>query len=85
MLYPRKPIERDAFDLSNLFWSRGLKCRKPTRWGKPNIADKAACVEVAVLNPKMVHHFARTLQRSKTDSADAQSLAEYSRRMPFTP
>jgi len=47
--------------------------------------DRADGIEVAVLNAKMVHHFARTLRRSKTDSADAQSLAEYSRRMPFTP
>src|SRR5260370_438386 len=30
-----------------------------------------------------VHDFARTLRRSKTDSADAQVLAEFSLRMPF--
>ena len=47
--------------------------------------DRADGVEVAVLNPKLVHRFAQTLRRSKTDSADAQTLAEYSRRMPFTP
>jgi transposase len=47
--------------------------------------DKAEGIEVAVLNPKLIHRFAQTLRRSKTDSADAQVLAEYSARMPFTP
>jgi transposase len=46
--------------------------------------DAAEQIEVAVLNPKVVNRFAQTLRRSKTDSADAQVLAEYSRRMPFT-
>ena len=46
--------------------------------------DAAEQIEVAVLNPKVVNRFAQTLRRSKTDSADAQALAEYSRRMPFT-
>jgi transposase len=41
-------------------------------------------VELAVLNPKVANRFAQTLRRSKTDTADAQVLAEYSRRMPFT-
>jgi transposase len=45
--------------------------------------DKAEGIEVAVLNPKMVHRFAQTLRRSKTDKADAAMLAEYSCRMPF--
>jgi transposase len=45
--------------------------------------DEAAGIEVAVLNPKMVHRFAQTLRRSKTDKADAAMLAEYSHRMPF--
>jgi transposase len=45
--------------------------------------DAADKIEVAVLNPKAVNRFAQTLRRSKTDSADAQVLAEYSRRMPF--
>lgn len=45
--------------------------------------DKAQGIEVAVLNPKMVNRFAQTLRRSKTDTADAEVLAEYSRRMPF--
>lgn len=46
--------------------------------------DAAAGIELAVLNPKMVNRFAQTLRRSKTDTADAQVLAEYSRRMPFS-
>jgi transposase len=46
--------------------------------------DAADEIEVAVLNPKVVNRFAQTLRRSKTDAADAQVLAEYSRRMPFT-
>src|SRR5258707_2400896 len=45
--------------------------------------DAAEGVEVAVLNPKRVHDFARSLRRSKTDSADAQVLAEFSLRMEF--
>ena len=47
--------------------------------------DGADGIEVAVLNPKLIHRFAQTLRRSKTDSADAQVLSEYSRRMPFAP
>jgi transposase len=46
--------------------------------------DREAHIELAVLNPKMVNRFAQTLRRSKTDAADAQVLAEYSQRMPFT-
>lgn len=45
--------------------------------------DAEACVELMVLNPKLVNRFAQTLRRSKTDAADAMVLAEYSRRMPF--
>jgi len=45
--------------------------------------DLAAGIEVAVLNPRLVHQFAQTLGLSKTDVADALALAEYSRRMPF--
>jgi hypothetical protein len=41
-------------------------------------------IELAVLNPKVANRFAQTLRRSKTDAADAQVLAEYRRRMPFT-
>lgn len=44
---------------------------------------KAAGIEVAVVNPKKVKGFAQSMQRSKTDKADARMLAEYSRRMPF--
>jgi transposase len=45
--------------------------------------DAAEGIEVAVLNPKTANRFAQTLRRSKTDSADAAALAEYSRRMDF--
>jgi transposase len=45
----------------------------------------ASGIEVAVLNPKVVHAFAATLCRSKSDPADAQGLAEYARRMDFQP
>jgi transposase len=45
--------------------------------------DRAAGIEVAVLNPKRVHQFAQTLGRSKTDKADASALAEFSLRMQF--
>jgi len=41
-------------------------------------------IELAVLNPKVAHRFGQTLRRSKTDAADAEMLAEYGRRMPFT-
>src|SRR6185437_4525643 len=46
--------------------------------------DAAEGIEVAVLNPKVANRFARTIRRSKTDAADAEVLAEYARRMPFT-
>lgn len=49
------------------------------------VLESEAGVELAVLNPKLVNRFAQTLRRSKTDAADAVVLAEYSRRMPFTP
>jgi transposase len=45
--------------------------------------EDAEGIAVAVLNPKTVNRFAQTLRRSKTDKADAQVLAEYSRRMEF--
>ena len=44
--------------------------------------DREASIELAVLNPKLVNRFAQTLRRSKTDTADAVVLAEYSQRMP---
>ena len=47
------------------------------------MSDAAPNIEVAVLNPKRVHQFAKTLRRSKTDKADAIVLAEYSLRMKF--
>ena len=47
------------------------------------VLDAADGIEVAVLNPKQVHDFARSLRRSKTDSADAAVLAEFSLRMDF--
>jgi transposase len=47
--------------------------------------DASEGVEVAVLNPKRIHDFARSLRRSKTDSADAAVLAEFSMRMEFKP
>ena len=46
--------------------------------------DEELSVGTPVLHPKMVNRFAQTLRRSKTDTADAQVLAEYSQRMPFT-
>jgi transposase len=46
--------------------------------------DQAEGVELAVANPKDALRFAQTLRRSKTDAADARTLAEYSRRMRFT-
>lgn len=42
-----------------------------------------AGVEVAVLNPRKASDFARSLNRSKTDKADAEALSEHSRRMEF--
>jgi len=47
--------------------------------------DAAEGIEVAVLNPKVANRFAQTIRRSKTDAADAEALAEYTHRMPFTP
>jgi transposase len=47
--------------------------------------EAAEGIQCAVLNPKTVHRFAVTLRRSKTDKADAQTLADYSQRMPFVP
>jgi transposase len=46
--------------------------------------DAAEGIEVAVLNPKIANRFAQTIRRSKTDAADAEVLAEYTHRMPFT-
>jgi len=46
--------------------------------------NAAEGIDLAVLNPKAANRFAQTIRRSKTDAADAEVLAEYSRRMPFT-
>jgi transposase len=46
--------------------------------------DAAEGIEVAVLNPKVANRFAQTIRRSTADAADAEVLAEYARRMPFT-
>jgi transposase len=46
--------------------------------------DAAEGIEVAVLNSKVASRFAQTIRRSKTDAADAEVLAEYTHRMPFT-
>lgn len=45
--------------------------------------DRAIGIEVAVLNPKEAHRVAQSLRRSKTDKADAQALAIYSRKEDF--
>jgi hypothetical protein len=37
------------------------------------VADAAAGIEVAVLNPKAVNRFAQTIRRSKTDKAEARA------------
>ena len=47
------------------------------------LALDEAGVEVAVLNPRKANDFARSLNRSKTDKADAEALSEHSRRMEF--
>jgi transposase len=46
--------------------------------------NAAEGIEVAVLNPKVANRFAQSIRRSKTDAADAEVLAEYTHRMPFT-
>ncbi len=43
-------------------------------------------VEVMVANPRAITHFTRaSLQRSKTDRLDAESILEFAMRMPFEP
>jgi transposase len=45
---------------------------------------RASGVEVMVANPRAIADFARALlQRSKTDSLDAEVILEFARRMPF--
>jgi transposase len=50
------------------------------------IALHDAGIRVMVLNPKASHHFAQVLLRhSKTDTVDADTLAQYAERMPYQP
>lgn len=47
---------------------------------------RAKRVEVMVANPRAIAHFARaSLQRSKTDRLDAETILEFAVRMPFEP
>jgi transposase len=45
--------------------------------------DAAASIELAVLNPKDMHEYAKSRHRSKTDKADALALADYCLRQEF--
>jgi transposase len=93
-----KPIEQNSFT-NNQIGHRALivwllKAKSPVRVSLEAtgiysldlaFALKAADgIEVAVINPKVANRFAQTIRRSKTDAADAEVLAEYARRMPFT-
>ena len=45
---------------------------------------QAQNIEVMVMNPKAIKHFATAwLQRGKTDALDAQTIMQYLLRMPF--
>ncbi len=47
---------------------------------------RAKRIEVMVANPRAIAHFARaSLQRSKTDRLDAETILEFATRMPFAP
>ena len=47
---------------------------------------RARRVEVMVANPRAIAHFGRaSLQRSKTDRLDAETILEFAVRMPFEP
>jgi transposase len=49
------------------------------------VALHDAGVELNVVNPKAAHNFAKALMKhSKTDAIDADTLAQYAERMPFT-
>jgi len=49
------------------------------------VALHDAGVELNVLNPKAAHNFAKALMKhSKTDAIDADTLAQFAERMPFT-
>ena len=46
--------------------------------------DQAQNIEVMVMNPKAIKHFATAyLQRGKTDALDAEAILQYLIRMPF--
>ena len=50
-----------------------------------SIALFDAGLRVMVVNPQASHNFAKVLgKHSKTDKVDAETLAEYAERMPFT-
>lgn len=47
---------------------------------------EAEAVEVMVVNPRAIKKFADAqMRRSKTDKADAATICEFARRMPFVP
>ena len=49
------------------------------------VALHDAGVELNVVNPKAAHNFAKALMKhSKTDAIDADTLAQFAERMPFT-
>lgn len=50
------------------------------------IALHDAGIKLMVINPKAAHHFTNVLMKhSKTDSVDADTLAQYAQRMDFEP
>lgn len=76
--------------LITMLRTRGVKrvCLEATGVYHLDVAVElsAAGVEVRVLNPKVARRFAEALrERQKTDQVDAQVLAEFAERMPFTP
>ncbi len=87
-IFPNNPIGHGAL----IAWLR--KAKSPIRVSMEATGiysldlafalDAAKGIEVAVLNPKGARRFAQTVRRSKTDAADAEVLAEYTHRMPFT-
>jgi transposase len=96
VLTPGQPMQQREFANSGgghkalVIWL--VKCKTPVRvsleatgiYSMDLALDAAAGIEVAVLNPKRAHDFAKSLmRRSKTDRADAAVLAEFSLRMEF--
>ncbi len=48
--------------------------------------SRAEGLDIMIINPKAAHNFAKVLmKRSKTDAVDAETLAIYCERMPFSP